>query len=99
MDLKTFKAGVEFLARATNQRQADPSPFLVQVGKDGRVSLVAGERSTSYIWRTGFTSEWPSWKFGVSSKLLVQTTKTLKGKDIEIDIHVDDAGMVITTND
>ncbi len=98
MNLKDFKAGVEFLARATNQRQAEPAPFLVQVGKDGRVSLVAGEGVASYIWRTGFISEWGATKFGISSKLLVQTTKTLKGKDMEIELHVDDAGMVVLTN-
>jgi hypothetical protein len=89
MDLKTFKQGVEFLARATNQREKEPAPFLVQVGKDGRLSLVAGEGTRAYIWRTDVYQHALGHREGVSSKLLVQTTKTLKGKDLTVDLVFD----------
>lgn len=98
MDLKSFKAGIEYLAKSTNQREKEPTPFLVQVGKDGRLSLVCGNRLETYAWRTGVTVDSPPLKEGVSSKLLVQTTKVLKAKDITVELSVSDTALAITTS-
>jgi hypothetical protein len=96
VDLKSFKQGVEYLSRATNQREREPSPFLLQVGKDGLISLVAGNKDGTYLWRTGLAGGSPR-REAISSKLLTQATKTLKGK-LDMGLSVTDDGLKVTTS-
>lgn len=87
MDLKTFKAGVEYLAKSTNQRKAEPEPFLMQVGKDGSLSLISGEGRRYYQWKipVQFRHDNPR-KEGIQSKLLVQAMKMLKGNKLTVEL-------------
>jgi DNA polymerase III sliding clamp (beta) subunit (PCNA family) len=79
MEIKTFKEGVAQLAAYTNQRQADPNPFALQFAKDSSVSLIAADESATIVWDIGFSDHVPG-KHGVSSKMLYQASKVLKGK-------------------
>jgi DNA polymerase III sliding clamp (beta) subunit (PCNA family) len=97
VDLKTFKSGIEYLARATNQREKQPAPFLMQVGKDGLLSLVAGSEDGVLVWRTGVKVDLPRTQEGIASKLLVQATKQLKGK-ITIDLQPDKKALTVQTS-
>lgn len=93
MLLKEFKTGIEYLARATNQREKEPDPFVVQVGKDGRVSLVSGNEHGTYVWRTPWQSDMPG-RYPIASKSLVQGAKTLKGK-VELELEVTVTELVV----
>jgi DNA polymerase III sliding clamp (beta) subunit (PCNA family) len=85
VELKDFKQGVETLARFTNQREAEPDPFMVQIGKDGMISLIAGNDTGIAIWRTGITASSPApHKEGIKSKTLVQAAKVLKGRGVTV---------------
>ncbi len=98
LELKVFQAGINFLAKSTNQRQADPVPFMVQIGKDRMVSLISGDRESVYVWRTGHRMGERGLKEGISSKALVQAAKSLKGKDLQIGWGYTDSSLVITTS-
>lgn len=87
MELKDFRAGIETLARYTNQQKKVADPFLVQVGKDGRVSLVSGNAYGTTVWRTGVNASVPS-KRGVDSKTLVQAVKAIKGRGVTVELIV-----------
>lgn len=88
MDLKDFKAGVETLSRFTNQRQSEPDPFLMQIGKDGQLSLVSGNEHGLVAWRTGIQTSASPVKEGVSSKTLTQAAKALKGRSVSIGFEI-----------
>ena len=87
MDLKDFRTGIETLARYTNQQKKVADPFLVQVGKDGLVSLVSGNAYGTTVWRTGAQASIPS-KSGIDSKTLVQAVKALKGRGVTVELVV-----------
>jgi hypothetical protein len=98
MEIKEFKEGIAFLAKLTNQRKTDPEPFLLQVGLDGLVSLIAGDERGNFVWRTGIKSSNGRMKEGVPSKPLVQMAKTLKGK-FDVSFEVSDRKLMITTSE
>lgn len=93
MELKTFKAGIEALSRMTNQREKDPSPFMLQVSRDdGRLSLIAGGPRGVLIWRLDsyYKGDLAINREGIQSRLIVQAAKALRGKDtIHFKIHKD----------
>lgn len=97
MDLKEFKEGIAFIAKATNQRRAEPEPFMVQVGVDGKISLLSGDERGTYIWRTGFSSELTSRREGIPSKPLVSAMKVLKGK-LSLSLSVQANGLSLLTS-
>lgn len=98
MDLRTFKSGIDFIMRATNQRQAEPEPFLVQVGADSGLSLISGDKGATLIWRTGERVDGGRQRFGIPSKMLVQATKALKGSKLSVGLSVTDAGLSVSTS-
>ena len=87
MDLKDFRTGIETLSRYTNQQKKVADPFLVQVGKDGKVSLVSGNAYGTTVWRTGVNASIPA-KHGVDSKTLVQAVKAIKGRGVTVSLKV-----------
>jgi hypothetical protein len=98
VEIKEFKEGVAFLAKLTNQRKAEPDPFMVQVDASGKISLLAGSEQSTYIWRTGMTSDVGRMKAGVPSKSLVQLSKTLKGK-FNVSLNVSEKSLLVETSE
>ena len=94
MDLKEFQTGVATLARYTNQMKKDPDPFMLQVGKDGKVSLISGHAGGTAIWRTQVNSV-NIGRYGIDSKLLSQGAKALKGKGVTVQFEVENERLVI----
>ena len=98
MDLKEFKAGTEYLAKATNQRQAEPEPFGVQVGADSSLSLFSGNEKEVFIWRTGLKVSAPRQRFGMPSKMMIQSVKALRGTKLSLSFSVMDDGLIVSTS-
>jgi hypothetical protein len=99
MELKDFKAGVETLARFTNQRLSEPDPFLFQVGKDGGFSLISGNDKGIAVWRTGTSMMEPTpMKHGINSKTLVQAAKVLKGRGVSVHFKLADDHLEVFTS-
>ena len=98
MDLKTFKGGVAYVTKATNQRQSEPEPFLVQVSVDGVISLVSGDTGSAFIWRTGETTDSSRQRFGIPSKMMVQAVKALRGSKLSVGLSVTDKGLIVSTS-
>lgn len=98
MELKEFKEGVAFLAKLTNQRKAEPENFMVQVGADTQISLIAGDQRGTYVWRTGMTSDAGRMREGIPSKPLVQATKVLKGSST-VSLSVTKNGLDVRTSE
>ena len=94
MEIKAFKEGIAQLAAYTNQRQADPNPFALQFAKDSRVSLMAADESATLVWDIGFSDHVPD-RVGVSSKMLYQASKVLKGKG-NVSFEFGDNDLIVT---
>lgn len=98
MNLKTFKEGVEYISKATNQREKTPVPFVVQVDSQHALSLIAGDERATFVWRTGITLEVERQRFAIPSKMLIQASKALKGAKLTVDLSVSADGLRVTTS-
>jgi hypothetical protein len=98
VEIKEFKEGIAFLTKLTNQRRTDPEPFMVQVGADGQISLIAGDERGTFIWRTGQRSSSGRLREGVQSKPLAQIAKTLKGK-FTVELSISKNSLEICTSE
>lgn len=97
MDLKSFQTGVSTLARYTNQMKKDPDPFMLQVGKDGKLALISGNAGGTVVWRiNGLASN--IGKYGIDSKLMSQGAKALKGKGVTVEFVVTEKSLVIVSS-